>query len=299
MTKPPHWSRGPMLAVAALLLLPCLPSLAQDAAQDPPEAHVPAAAAPGGAPPAAAAAPAAAAPPAAPGAWLEVTGDEETAADQDAGASQGRVNELDDGTQKLLAAYRTATGETDSIKAYTEKLQAQVNSQRDDIASIERQLADVETTAREVLPLTQRMLDTLKSFVDLDVPFLIEERRNRIAKLEREMDRADVTLSEKFRRVVEAYQIEMEYGRTMEAYDGRLGDGPDARTVQFLRIGRTALLYQTLDGNETGYWDTDGKNWVVDNDYRQAFKRGLGVAKKLTAPDLIEAPVHAPKEAAS
>jgi len=209
------------------------------------------------------------------------------------------VNELDDETQKLLAAYRTAIGETDSIKAYTDKLQAQVNSQHDDIASIERQLADVETTAREVLPLTQRMLDTLKSFVELDVPFLIEERRNRIAKLEKEMDRADVTLSEKFRRVVEAYQIEMEYGRTMEAYDGRLGDGPDARTVQFLRIGRTALLYQTLDGNETGYWDTDGKKWVVDDDYRQAFKRGLGVAKKLTAPDLIESPVHAPKEAAS
>ena len=288
MHRPPHWSRGPTLAVAALLLLPSLPALAQDAAQSPPEAGTPSEAP--------AAAPVA---PAATGPTIEMIVAEQTSADADAGAAQGRVNELDDETQKLLGAYRTAVGETESIKAYAEKLQTQVESQREDIASIERQLADVETTAREVLPLTQKMLDTLKNFVELDVPFLIEERRNRIAKLEKEMDRADVALSEKFRRVVEAYQIEMEYGRTIDAYDGRLGDGADARTVQFLRVGRTALMYQTLDGNETGYWDLDKKSWVIDNDYRQAFKHGLGVAKKLTAPDLIEVPVHAPKEAAS
>ena len=294
MTRPPLWSRGPTLAAAALLLLPSLPALAQDAAPKAPDAAAPAA--PEAAAPAAPVEPAA---PVATGPSLEMIVAEQTAADQDAGAAQTRVNELDDETQKLLTDYRTALGQTESFKAYTEKLQAQVDSQRQDIASIERQLAEVETTAREVMPLTEQMLTTLKQFVDLDVPFLIEERRNRIAKLEKEMDRADVTLSEKFRRVVEAYQIEMEYGRTIDAYDGRLGDGADARTVQFLRIGRTALMYQTLDGNETGYWDVDKKNWVVDNEYRQAFKHGLGIAKKLTAPDLLEVPVHAPKEAAS
>jgi hypothetical protein len=280
MTRPPLWSRGATLAVAALLLLPWLSASAQDAAQPP-----------------APAVPAAAPPP--PGPTLDVIVAEQSAADRDAGASQGRVNELDDETQKLLAQYRTALGEADSIKAYTEKLQVQVESQRGEIASIERQLAEVETTAREVLPLTQKMLDGLHSLVELDVPFLIEERRNRIAKLAKEMDRADVTLSEKYRRVVEAYQIEMEYGRTIDAYDGRLGDGDDARTVQFLRVGRIALMYQTLDGNETGYWDKDSKKWVVNNEYRQAFKHGLDIAKKLTAPDLIAVPVPAPKETAS
>jgi septal ring factor EnvC (AmiA/AmiB activator) len=280
MNRPPHWSRGRTLAVAALLLLPCLPGSAQDAAQAPAEAG------------------AAAAPPP-PGPTLEVIVAEQTAADRDAGASQTRVNELDDETQKLLGQYRTALGETDSIKAYADKLQVQVESQRADIASIEQQLGEVETTAREVLPLTEKMLTALRSFVELDLPFLIDERRTRIEKLEKMMDRADVTLSEKYRRVVEAYQIEMEYGRTLDAYDGRLGDGDDARTVQFLRVGRIALMYQTLDGNETGYWDRDKKTWVVDNDYRQAFKHGLGVAKKLTAPDLIEVPVPAPKETAS
>jgi hypothetical protein len=142
----------------------------------------------------------------------------------------------------------------------------------------------------------QQMLSTLEQFVKLDVPFLLEERQNRIATLKSMMDRADVTISEKYRRIVEAYQVEMDYGRTIEAYDGKLGDGPDARTVQFLRVGRIALLYQTLDRRETGYWDSEKKGWVIDNDYRSAFEVGVGVAKKARAPEMLIVPVSAPKE---
>jgi uncharacterized protein (DUF3084 family) len=224
---------------------------------------------------------------------------EQARADKEAVGSQERVSELDDETQKLLAQYRTALGEKDSIQAYSEQLAIQVQSQVADIESIERQLEEVETTAREVVPLTQKMLDTLENLVELDVPFLIEERRKRMQSLQSVMARADVSLSEKYRRVLEAYQIEMEYARTLEAYEGRLGDGADARTVQFLRVGRVSLLYQTLDGSETGYWDAKNRSWVPANDYRRAFEQGIGVAKKLTAPDLIHVPVPSPKRSAS
>ena len=69
------------------------------------------------------------------------------------------------------------------------------------------------------------------------------------------MPRADITISEKYRLILEAYQIELEYGRTLSAYEGRLGTGADARTVEFAQLGRVSLMYRTLDGSETGYWD--------------------------------------------
>jgi hypothetical protein len=106
------------------------------------------------------------------------------------------------------------------------------------------------------------------------------------------MSRADVSTSEKYRRIVEAYQIEMEYGRTIEAYQGKVGD----KTVDFLRAGRVALMYQTLDGKETGYWDAEQKAWKQDSQYQDGLRAGLKIAKKQAAPDFITVAVRAPKE---
>jgi hypothetical protein len=114
------------------------------------------------------------------------------------------------------------------------------------------------------------------------------------------MGRADVAISEKYRRIVEAYQVEMDYGRTIEAYEGELaGEAGDPRTVQFLRVGRVTLLYQTLDGHETGYWDVEQKRWVVDDAYAHSFKEGIAVAKKARAPEMLIVPVPAPQEVRS
>jgi hypothetical protein len=224
---------------------------------------------------------------------------EQLAGDEAARASQQRIDALDDETLKLLSEYRRALADAESYSTYAKQLEVQVAAQNEEMASIEQQLVEVEKTAREVLPLMQRMLDTLEQFVALDLPFLQEERRNRVATLEQMMTRADVTISEKYRRIVEAYQVELDYGRTIEAYEARLGEGDAARTVQFLRVGRVALLYQTLDGKETGYWDTDQKRWVVDDDYRRGFKEGIAVAKKLRAPEMLIVPVPAPVDAKS
>jgi hypothetical protein len=233
-------------------------------------------------------------PPAPPAAQLGDVVKEQQGANAEAKASQERINEIDDETQKLLTAYRTAVAEQESIEAYSAQLKLQLESQQEDLANIERQLGEVETTAREILPLMQRMVETLDQFVSLDVPFLLDERQKRVQMLKDVMNRADVTISEKYRRILEAYQIEMEYGRTLEAYEGRVGEGDKARTLNFLRLGRAALLYQTLDGRETGYWDNEKRDWVVDDDYKHHFNEAIRVAKKMGAPDLLFVPVPAP-----
>ncbi len=224
---------------------------------------------------------------------------EQIATDEAARASQERINELDDETQRLLSEYRRAIADAESYTIYARQLSAQVESQNAEMNAMQAQLVEVETTSREVAPLMERMLDTLAQFVALDVPFLLDERRDRVAKLEQMMDRADVTISEKFRRIVEAYQVEMDYGRTIEAYEAKLGEAADARTVQFLRVGRAGLLYQTLDGRETGYWNASQKKWVVDDDYAHSFKEGIAVARKTRAPEMLILPVPAPRNARS
>lgn len=241
---------------------------------------------------------AAASPPSAsaaePGKTIEPALREQLAADDAAAASQKRLSHLSDETREVLLQYRQYLSETKNLADYTRQLALQVESQAEEMKFVEQQLREIEVTSREVVPLMLKMLETLEGFVDLDVPFQAEERRKRIESLRQMMGRADVSISEKFRRIIEAYQIETEYGRTLEAYQGELTDGEKPRTVRFLRIGRVALLYQTLDGKETGYWDAAKKGWIVDDSFRTAVMHGFDVADKKGAPDLLIAPVPAP-----
>ncbi len=223
---------------------------------------------------------------------------EQEAANRAAATSQTRVNQLDDETQTMLNDYRVTLRETESLRRYNEQLEIQIRSQEAEVVSINQQITDIDRTNREIYPLMQRMIETLDQFVKLDVPFLMEERAKRIVTLKETVNRADVSTAEKYRRLLESYTIEMEYGRTSDHYEGKLGEGEAARTVNFLRIGRTALMYQTLDGDETGYWDVDQKAWVVDDDYGDDVEDALKVVRKVTAPDLIIVPVRAPEAAA-
>ena len=224
---------------------------------------------------------------------------EQSQADKAASATQERIDEIQDTTQEMLAKYRQALEDAASLERYNQQLESQVKSQADTIGDMRGQLAEIETTQREVLPLMQRMIDTLERFVALDVPFLSEERAKRVDGLKALLSRADVTGSEKYRRILEAYQIEMDYGRTLEAYEGPIDTGGEKRTVQFVRVGRVALLYQTLDGRETGYWDVGARKWVRDDSYARDVHEALRVAKKQGAPDLLMVPVPAPEEAHS
>ncbi len=219
--------------------------------------------------------------------------------DKDAAQNQKEVDNLRDKTQDAAGKYAQAMADADSLERYNKQLDAQVKSQEAEMASIERQLTDIETTNREVQPLMQQMVDTLDQFVKLDVPFLLDERTARVQNLKDMMARADVTISEKYRRILEAYQIELEYGRTLDAYDGRLGTGADARTVEFVRLGRVSLMYRTLDGSEVGYWDAEKKKWVPDASYRDDIQEALRVARGQGAKELLTVPVPAPKEVRS
>lgn len=204
---------------------------------------------------------------------------------------QKQVDSLDDQRNNLLQQYQNTLRETDGLKVYNLQLRAQLKSQASEMEEVRKESFEVERTNREILPLMQKMLDTLQAFVDLDVPFLPEERQGRMKKLREMMDRADVTTSEKYRRIVESYQVEMEYGRTLEGYEGKLGD----KVVEFLRVGRVGLMYQTPDQKETGYWDADKKAFVRDDDYRDDVHEGLKIAKKQVSPNLLIVPVLAAK----
>lgn len=217
---------------------------------------------------------------------------------QQAGAAlQNRINALDDESSEALNEYRQAMSQVADLDAYNLQLERLVATQKVELADFERRFQDIEITKRQILPLILRMLDVLEEFVKVDMPFLPNERALRIAQLRELMARPDVPTSEKYRRVTEAYQIELEYGHTIEGYEGEMEFDGATRTVAFLRYGRLGLYYMTLDGLSIGYWDKNQDNWVtLDNSYRQSLDRAMRIARKQLPPDLTRLPVPAPTE---
>lgn len=212
--------------------------------------------------------------------------------------SQARVTKLSDEHQKLLEEYRTVRQQIDNIRIYNKQLEDLIGAQRRETASLNEQIERATYIEREITPLMLRMVSTLREFIELDVPFLEDEREIRLSGLEDLMGRSDVTTGEKFRKLLEAYQIEDEYGRTIEAYRDTLEFQGRSRAVDFLRIGRIALIYQTLDSEEAGVWDSEGQRWIeLDDNYRTSIRQGLRIARKQAAPDLLKLPIAAAKAA--
>ena len=210
--------------------------------------------------------------------------------------SQERVDAVVKQTRSLEDQYKAVLKEIEGLEVYNTLLQRQVDNQVLQLQDLEASLQQVEVINRQIVPIMTKMIEGLEQFVDLDVPFLVQERADRISGLWELMERQDVTVAEKFRKVTEAFQIENDYGRTIEAYTDTLDIDGATKKVNFLRIGRIALIYQTEDGKESGVWDQQAGAWqALGNEYKNQIKFGLQIARKQVAPDLVLLPVSAPE----
>lgn len=229
----------------------------------------------------------------------EVTDAGEARADA-AAADQQRVDQIASQIDQLVADFATVAKVVDGLKVYNGLLQRQVDNQVAEMDALRESIDNVALIERQIIPLMMRMLDSLEEFVELDTPFLLKERNDRLGRLRAMMERSDVTAAEKFRRVLEAFSIEMDYGRTIEAYKGSLEIDGRNQEVDFLRIGRVSLTYQTVGGNYTGGWNSETRQWeeLPPATYKAQVAQGLRIARKQVAPDLIVIPVSAAEEVA-
>ncbi len=188
--------------------------------------------------------------------------------------------------------YASLLADSESLTRYDIELQQLITSQQSDIDSLQKQIAGLDATNAAIGPLLQKMYDGLTKFVAQDLPFLTDERQARLDQLGALMA-TDGNYFNKYRRLMEAYQIELDYGQKMAAYDGKL---PDGRKAIFVHLGRVSLMYQTQDGQESGYWDAATRKWKAAPRFARAITDAIKMAKEQTAADLVTVPVPAAKE---
>lgn len=217
-----------------------------------------------------------------------------SATNKDAAQSQRKIDDLSRDTRILLEEYRSLKESVEYQQAYTRELEQLDASQQAQIESLNRQIAQARITRQRILPLMRTMVDSLERFVVLDLPFHQEERIGAVLQLKQRLDRADISVSARFRLLLEAYQIEQDYSSTVEAWRGPLLSDAETLSVEYLRLGRTALYYQTLDRQQSAYWDRQSESWQpLDSAHNRSLSQAMRVARNQTAPQLLELPLSA------
>lgn len=211
-----------------------------------------------------------------------------------AAKSQEKINNLYNQSQELLGEYRQVVDETENLKVYNDYLATLVADQQRGIDSLQRQIDEIEDTKRGIVPLMFRMIDSLEQFIKLDVPINYDERIARVERLRDIMGNSNVTVSERFRQVVEAYQIENEYGSKISANQGTLEYGGTEYTVDFFNLGRTAVVALSLDQKNAWIWNNQSRAWdELGDEYLESVVSAVRMARKLLPMDLIKLPINA------
>ena len=216
----------------------------------------------------------------------------------DTAESQEQIDQVDSRIQALLSEFRANLKQLEQLNRYNASQRRQVDAQRREIASLEEDINNIASLQRAVQPLMEDMVNGLEGLVEADVPFLINERRDRVERLRQIMEDPERSPAQRYRLIVEAYQIENEYGRTIESYRGNINvDGRSYENVEFLRIGRVALIFKTDDDDVLKYFNVDSRNWMdLDKSFLPAIKRGSRVAREQIPPELMYIPVGAPEQ---
>lgn len=206
--------------------------------------------------------------------------------------SQQQVDRLARDSEQLLREYQQLMQQGDYQQAYNLELERRLEEQQQELARLQQDIADVQITRLHVMPLLRDMSSGLKQFVELDLPFEQQQRLASVARLEQLLAGSSTSLAEKFRRVLEAWQAESDYSYQLGSWRGEVLVQDMPRRVDFLRVGRLALYYQTPDGQQSAWWDRQAGQWQpLASAYNHAIRQGIRLADKQLPPQLLQLPI--------
>jgi septal ring factor EnvC (AmiA/AmiB activator) len=146
-------------------------------------------------------------------------------------SSQTKVDRIADQTDGLLQEFKQVNKQIENLRVYNSQLDRQIENQNKMMAELNESIANATVIERGVTPLMVNMLAGLEDFVSLDMPFRQEKRLNAVSDLTDNLDSARFSAAEKFRQILELYDIESEYSLSLESYTDQVDINSDGSEV--------------------------------------------------------------------
>ncbi|MBD3222953.1 DUF3450 family protein [bacterium] len=206
--------------------------------------------------------------------------------------TQEKKDEWADQRAELENRYRVARSTVgwleERIAVETQRAQAL----DDRVAELERRLAE---SGRLQAVIQDSMVAVLRRFEDVvaaDMPFLAEERAQRLDKVRTELAKPEVASAEKLRRLLEAMLVEAQYGESVEVTQEKIAIDGQEKFVDMLRVGRLAMFWVTPDGTQVGTWDPVSGDYVaMPSSESRTIERAMEMATRMRPVQLLSLPL--------
>jgi len=194
--------------------------------------------------------------------------------------------------QELIAQYRSLEAEKDHLVEARNRAEATFAAARKRVEEAERKVRETARIREGLESYLGSVIDRLDEFIRRDLPFLPKERADRIASIRHLLAQPEVPVAEKYRRVMEALQVETEYGRTVEVYKDTIELKGQPVLVGILRLGRLSLFFETPDGRLVGEYNPAKKQWcLLSSSYRRDINKAVEMARRERTIELVRLPI--------
>ncbi|MHA2937181.1 DUF3450 domain-containing protein [Vibrio sp. RC27] len=206
--------------------------------------------------------------------------------------SQTTISNSSDRSFELQNDIKALSSEVNNLEVYKQHLETLIENQNQELLNLEVQRNEIIETRQSIVPLMYNMLDGLEAYIAQDMPIRKDAREQRVATLKSLMSEANISDSEKYRRILEAYQIELDYVNKMGIYTSAINIDGETREIEQLYLGHISLIARSLDQQQYWYWNNDSNSWQgLDVSLNMDLEKAFMVANKEVTPTLLMLPL--------
>lgn len=206
--------------------------------------------------------------------------------------TQQHVSQWSQERENLINDLLDQTTQLEWNRFQNKKFEQYVEHKKSTIVELKRQQQQMNLLRQELEPFLDRRLEQLRAAIATDLPFLQQERQERLTFLDQSLTDPDLALSEKLRRVLEALQVEADYGNSVEVTEEKVPLNQSEALVQILRLGRIGLFYLSYDGHSGGQWSLDQQQWLpLDDAYLSTVQTTIDIIKQKRSAELVDIPL--------
>ena len=194
--------------------------------------------------------------------------------------------------EKMVDQLKQFNRQKAQLEQQCAQLDHQVAQRQQRIGALQQDLVESARLTDEMVPFLAQVVELLGQQVEKDLPFLVEERHQRVSALNASLEEGELSIGEKFRRVFEALQVEAAYGRRFDVVQKNITVNGTSTLMNELQVGRLALFAQSLDGQRSAVYDPAEGEWLgLDDRANGDLRKAVEMAGKHRPVDLLTLPL--------